>query len=176
MVAFLFLWLFREDIKALLLRIATIKLPGGAELSTLQSERQIKEERIEDNPLPTPEQTVPGLPDDLNQNQRCVVENIIRAERATSYLWEYRYLNHFLVYRTQHVLDWLISLGLTTTYSYYDATWLPFTPSAHERGAIISALEAHHLIQVTNGTIQVTPKGVEYQHWRGILPDLTVEQ
>jgi hypothetical protein len=169
-VALVFLCLFREDIKAVLLRIAKNRFPGGTEVSTSQSERQTEAEQIEERPLPQPDTTVPGLPADLTQQQRMVVESIIRAERATSYLWEYRYLNYFLVYRTQIVLDWLIGPSQATTLYHYDATWLPLIPSANERNAIISALEAHHLIQINNGVIQVTPKGREYQQWRGPLP------
>lgn len=170
-VGLVFLFLFREDIKALLLRVAKIRLPGGTEISTSQSERQIKEEKIEQKPLPAPATPLPGLPSDLTPQQRLAVEDILKAERATSYLWEYRYLNYFLVYGTQSVLNWLISLSqLTTTYSHYDATWLPLIPSANERVAIINALQAHHLIQVNDGAIQVTPKGMEYQQWRGELP------
>ena len=41
-VGLVFLLLFREDIKAWILRIAKIRFPGGAEVSTSQSERQIK--------------------------------------------------------------------------------------------------------------------------------------
>ena len=48
-IGLVFLLLFREDIKALILRIAKIRFPGGAELSTLQSERQINEEEISKN-------------------------------------------------------------------------------------------------------------------------------
>ena len=168
-VGLVFLFLFREDIKALLLRVAKIRLPGGTEISTSQSERQINEENIEQKPLPAPAMPLSGLPSDLTPQQRIAVENILKAERATSYLWEYRYLNYFLVYGTQAVLNWLISLNQPTTYSHFDATWLPLIPSANERGAIINALQAHHLIQVNDGAIQVTPKGMEYQQWRGEL-------
>jgi len=171
-IGLVFLLLFREDIKAWILRIAKIRFPGGAEVSTSQSEIQIKEESFEQKPLPTPEAPLPGLPSDLTPQQRVTVENILKAERVTSYLWEYRYLNYFLVYKTQVVLDWLISLKHPTTYRHVDATLLPVIPSANERGAIINALQAHHLIQVTDGAIQVTPKGMEYQQWRGELPRL----
>ena len=170
-VVLVFLYLFREDVKALFLRVAKIKFPGGAEVSTSQSERKIKEEGIEQEPLPALE-----LPPSLTPQQREVVESILKAERATSYLWEYRYLNYFLVYRTQVVLDWLISLKRPTTYSHFDAMWLPIIPSANERGAIINALQAHHLIQVVDSTIQVTPKGKEYQQWRGELPNLPLKK
>jgi hypothetical protein len=165
-VGFVFLYMFREDVKALFLRVAKIKFPGGAEVSTSQSERKIKKEGIEPEPLPALE-----LPPSLTPQQREVVDSILKAERGTSYLWEYRYLNYFLVAGTQAVLDWLISLE-RTTYRHFDATWLPIIPSANERGAIINALQAHHLIQEVDGTIQVTPKGKEYQKWRGELPNL----
>ena len=171
-IGIVFLILFREDTKALILRIAKIRFPGGAELSTSQSERQINEEKIEQKPLSAAEAPLSGLPSDLTHQQRVAVENILKAERATSYLWEYRYLNYFLVYKTQVVLDWLISLKKPTTYNHFDATFLPVIPSANERGAMINALQAHHLIQVIDGAIQVTPKGKEYQQWRGELPRL----
>ena len=170
-IGLVFLLLFREDIKALLLRVAKIRFPGGTEVSTSQSERQIKEEKTEQKPMPVPAMPLFGLPSDLTPQQRTAVENILKAERATSYLWEYRYLNYFLVYSTQTILNWLISLNHPTTYSHFDATWLPLIPSANERATIINALQAHHLIQVNDGAIQVTPKGVEYQQWRGELPN-----
>jgi hypothetical protein len=175
-VGLVFLYMFREDVKALFLRVAKIKFPGGAEVSTSQSERQIKEEGIEKKPLPAPEVPITGLPPGLTPQQSKSVESILKAERATSYLWEYRYLNYFLVYRTQVVLDWLISLKRPTTYSHFDAMWLPIIPSANERGAIINALQAHHLIQVVDSAIQVTPKGKEYQQWRGELPNLPLKK
>jgi hypothetical protein len=49
--------------------------------------------------------------------------------------------------------------------------WLPLIPSATERKAILSALENHHLIQLENGLVSVTPKGQEYIEWRGPLPE-----
>jgi hypothetical protein len=161
---------FREDIKALLLRVAKIRLPGGAEVSTSQTERKIAEQATEDKPAPIPSSPLPGLPAGLTEEHRAAIEGILKAERATSYLWEYRYLNYFLVYKTQLVLDWLVGLPQPTTFGHYDATWLPLVPSANERAAMIDALQAHHLIQVTGDAIQVTPKGREYQQWRGDLP------
>ena len=83
---------------------------------------------------------------------------------ATTYLWEYRYLNYFFVRGTQEVLDWLIGLVQSTTYAHFDSIWLPIIPSANERQSIINALQAHHLIQCDDetGLIQVNPKGHEY--------------
>jgi len=172
LLAVWFITLFREDIKALILRIAKIKLPGGTEVSTPQSNQLATEEQ---KPAPRIDNqvAVAGLPADLAPQQRQAVEQLIRSHIATAYIWEYRYLNYFLVRGTQLVLDWLIGLPQATTYMHYDSVWLPIIPSANERQAIINALQTHHLIQQdTSGMIIVTPKGREYQVWRGVLPPL----
>lgn len=175
LVAVLFMKLFKEDIKALILRIAKIKLPGGTEVSTPQSNQLAIEEK---NPasIPRVDDLVPvvGLPTDLTPEQKNAVEQQIRAHIWTEYLWEYRYLNYFLVSGTQRVLDWLIDLPQDTIYSHFDSVWLPIIPSATERLSIINALQTHHLIQQdAHGMIVVTAKGREYQKWRGSLPPLT---
>lgn len=69
-IGLVILILFREDIKALILRIAKIRFPGGAELSTSQSERQINEEKFEQKPLSAAEVPLPGLPSDLTPQQQ----------------------------------------------------------------------------------------------------------
>lgn len=173
LIAGLFLSHFSEDIKALLLRVAKIRFPGGAEVSTPQSSRLEEEEGKEP---PNPDQVqIQGLPSDLTPEQRQVVEHLIRSHIATAYLWEYRYLNYFLARGTQLVLDWLAGLLQPTTYSHYDTHWLPLIPSANERRAIINALQMHHLVMLDDATgmLSVTPKGHEYREWRGELPPLT---
>ena len=175
LVAVLFVTLFREDIKALILRIAKIKLPGRTEVSIPQS-YQLAAEEQKPAPEPSVENQVAlvGLPADLTPQQQSTVEQLIRSYIATAYIWEYRYLNYFLVRGTQLVLDWLIGLPQATTYMHYDSVWLPIIPSANERQAIINALQTHHLIQqLEHGMIVVTQKGREYQEWRGPLPPLT---
>lgn len=175
LVAVVFITLFNEDIKALILRIAKIKLPGGIEVGTPQSSQLTAEEQ---KPAPEPsvdvQEAVAGLPTDLTPQQRRTIEQLIRSHIATAYIWEYRYLNYFLAHGTQLVLDWLVSLPQATTYTHYDSVWLPIIPSANERQAIINALQAHHLIQHDGSEmIVVTPKGREYQEWRGPPPPLT---
>ncbi|MEI6640145.1 MAG: hypothetical protein WCL46_10525 [Chlorobium sp.] len=173
-VAIIFIFIFREDLKALILRIAKIKLPGGTEVSTPQSNQLAVEEN-----KPAPERTVneqvpvAGLPADLTPQQRTAVEQLIRLHIATSYVWEYRYLNYFLARGTQHVLDWLIGQQ-STTYAHFESVWIPIIPSANERQAIITVLQAHHLTQQEGlGLIVITPKGCEYAEWRGPLPPLS---
>jgi len=174
-VAIFFIFQFREDIKALLLRIAKIKLPGGTEVSTSQSNLPAAEDpKMEMEPTASKEVQIQGLPDNMPPQQRQAIEQIIRSHIATAYLWEYRYLNYFLVRGTQEVLDWLIGLKQPTIYAHYDTTWLPLVPSANERAARINVLQTHHLVeQDQNGLLIVTPKGLEYQGWRGPLPPLS---
>jgi len=174
-VALIFFSLFKEDIKALILRIAKIKLPGGAEVSTPQADQPAIEGEKK-APIIKNDVVVVGLPNDLTQQQKQSVEQLIRSHIATAYIWEYRYLNYFLVRVTQQVLDWLSGLPQATTYAHYDSVWLPIIPSANERQVVINALDAHHIIQTdATGMISVTPKGREYLEWRGILPPPTAK-
>ena len=171
-VAFTFLCIFREDIKALFLRIAKIRLPGGTEVSTPQAAKS--EEAPDDKPLPKPppqDSVSLPLPDKLDKKELEEVRALFDAERARAYLWEYRYLNYFLALHTQQVLDWLASLPSRTSVMLFDTVWLPAIPSVEERRAIIDALQAHYLVQIENGLIEVSPKGREYIQWRGPLPE-----
>lgn len=167
---FYFLHIFREDIKALLLRVAKIKFPGGTEVSTSQAEKQGKE--VDENTkLPSPPQDEITLLDSLQPEQTQKFKELFYAERARAYLWEYRYLNYFLVLKTQKVLDWFASLSSRTSVDFYDSAWLPYIPSAEERNAVIQALQTHYLIMIQNNLIEVTPKGKEYIQWRGPLSE-----
>jgi hypothetical protein len=166
--------LFKADIKLLMTRIAKIRFPGGSELSTSQLERT-KVEGAEparpEVPQIEAQQPVP-LPKELEftQQQLEAVRQLYMNERANAYLWEYRYLNYFLAYQTQQVLDWLVTRTAPISRSLFDNIWTPYIPIVQERDAIINALQAHYLIAIDNGLISVTPKGQEYHQWRGPLP------
>ena len=172
-VAVIFIFKFAEDIKALFLRVAKIRLPGGAEFDTQQGRSVVDEEPTP--PLETEGIPVQGIPPGLAPAQEQAIAQLIRAHIATAYLWEYRYLNYFLARGTQLALDWFVGLPQPITYNHYDSFVLPIVPSARERQAIVNALEAHHLIAHDGGSniISVTPKGREYHQWRGALPPPT---
>jgi len=127
-VGFTLLALFRNDFKALLLRVAKIRLPGGTEVSTSQITKA--EEAAENKPLDRPPSAdpPPRLPASLDQKELEQVKQLLDAERARAYLWEYRYLNYFLVYHTQQVLDWFASLSSPTSLALFDSAWLPLSP------------------------------------------------
>ena len=167
-----FVFYFKTDVRSLLNRIATIKLPGGTELTT----SQLKNSEAEKGNKPKPKVNDYGdlgLPDDLPDNVKEDILMLLKNQKSTSYLWEYRYLNLFFVRGTQIVLDWLVSLTERVTYSHYDTIWQPLIVSTDERGAIIRALESHSLVLIdSSGFIEVTEKGREYHKWRGELPPL----
>ncbi len=171
-VALILLGVFREDIKVLMRRIATIRLPGGSELSTSQVEKSKEELAPNPEQPPAPSGGSPHILQELQitQEQLGTLRQVFDAERARAALWEYRYLNLFFVRGTQMVLDWLATLPNPPTLFFFDSFWMPLIPSAEERRVIINVLETHHLIQFQGELVQVTPKGKEYLQWRGPLP------
>lgn len=163
---------FHKQLAALIDRVARIKLRGVGEFETPQRARQ----DISDDPKPP---TTAGadsveLPAmlELNADQIEALREFFQAERSRAALWEYRYLNMYLVQSTQRVLDWLITLNQRTTVSFADSVWAPLIPQIEERRAILTALQTHSLVNVTGELIEVTPKGKEYAQWRGPLPTL----
>ncbi|MCP9828032.1 hypothetical protein KBZ19_05970 [Synechococcus sp. L2F] len=172
-VTIIFVVVFRNDLKALFQRIAKIRFPGGIELSTSQTARlEASSEAKPPLKAPAQESSNLQLPRDLSQHQIKEISELLEAERAQSYLWEYRYLNYFLAFRTQQVLDWFASLTTRPSLSFFDTLWLPAIPSMEERQNIINALQAHRLITIDNSLIEITPKGKDYIHWRGPLARL----
>ena len=163
------LLLFRVELRALIGRIAAIRW-GDAEISTPQLPTEASNNKQEK--LPAPEQ--PPLPVGLSVSPEDAkrLEQAMLAERARAHLWEYRYLNHFLVIGTQRVLDWLAALSNATTFTAFDAMWQPFISTAEQRRTIIRVLEEHNLVAIHGDLIEVTPKGREYIQWRGPLPTL----
>jgi hypothetical protein len=164
-IVVVFVTIFRPDILALFRRIATIRLPGGTELSTSQS---AKIEDEPDRPPPTPPSSADvALPPSLDANELRTVRELLDAERMRAFVWEYRYLNYFLVQNSQRVLDWFASLPQRTSIQLFDTVWMPLIANAQERRAILNALQTHHLIVINNDLVEVTPKGREYIQWRG---------
>ena len=163
--AICFSFMFREGIKALLLRVGKIRFPW-AELSTTQSNIQasnnVKESEVKSS-------SVDDIISDLTKEKQEEIQKLANSYMENTTLWEFRYLNLFLVNTTQYVLDWLISYNQPISSHLYDSTWLPIVPSANERGNIFNALQGHHLITFdqSSGRIAVTPKGFRYQQWRG---------
>lgn len=170
LVLIIFIRTFKTELRNLVNRIASIRFPGGAEVNTPQPLNDASNKSI---PNPTVELNEP-LPGGLTKAQETAITHLIRSHIANSYLWEYRYLNFFLVRKTQLVLDWLTTFIQPVTWNFYDSVWILSIPDANERKIIIEALQAHHLVQINElGMIELTPKGKEYIEWRGPLPEVS---
>ena len=170
-VAITFMLFFRGQIGGLIDRAWKIKFPGG-EVSASQQE-QSRSAIAESSAVPAPTAgSEVALPNTVNltaeQGERIV--QLIKSERANAALWEYRYLNHYLVRATQLVLEWLATQPQPVSMRLVDTYLQPHIPEARERSAIINALSNHHLITSDEEVINVTAKGREYLQWRGPLP------
>jgi len=159
--------MFRGDIRALMKRIAKIKIAGG-ELETTQQARVLAEPSAEHLSVTTPAQVMGGQ----SVQAEVPTAELLRAERTRAYVWEYRYLNHFLVRASQIVLDWFAGSAQPISESLYHTWWTPHIPDPQERDAILLALSSHYLIVNNNGLLQISEKGNEYVGWRGELPTL----
>jgi|GEM_PF-1525777 len=96
--------------------------------------------------------------------------------RQRSLFWEYKFLNMFLVYRTQWMLDWLLdqqARGQQTSLASFDAELAGQHVAMDERVAVLQALEAHLLVTRENDLLRVTDKGLDYARWRGPLTQPT---
>lgn len=109
----------------------------------------------------------------LTPDQVANISAEIVGLRQQVAFWEYRYLNYFLVHRTQLVLNWLVdrqAKGQSTTQHYCEAELSARVVSPGEGKAVLQALEAHALISAAGGMLVVTPKGLDYVNWRGPIP------
>lgn len=180
-----FILLYRADVSRLLSRIAKMSFSGASVEMT--SQRQLSKSDDDENAETAPEPTSSDIEavskltdfitefDGIDNGLKAKIETLLLSERTNSYLWEYRYLNRFLVYNSQRVLDWLIERDKPATERLYDSVWMQAIPEPNERRAILNALKTHHIIFTddTSGIVTVTPKGVEYAEFRGEIPEPT---
>lgn len=153
------------------------KTKEGHEL-TFNSSQANSEDKVLPNVSNEPPEGSPERTDDTgwsedNTQDVKTLRELVKTERASRYLWEYRYLNYFLARKTQVVLDWLINCKNPPTIEFFDNYWFHTIPDKNEREVVINVLKGHYLIQLLDGDlISVSPKGNEYQEWRGPLPPL----
>lgn len=113
--------------------------------------------------------SLPDIPANLSlPSSEPAPENTdVQQWKAAAYLWEYRYLNHFLQFRTQQFLDWLYDRKDPVPVSVATTVWSNLVPLPDERSAIVLALTQHYLISFEDGKLSITPKGREYVDFRG---------
>lgn len=118
-----------------------------------ENEKNKAEEKLIEQTQPKNEEVVNGA-DALNW-------------RANAYIWEYRYLNYYLILQTHLVLDWIYDLKTAIAFSFFDTSFKVTIPLAEERMAIITALSNHYLVSFEGSKIEITEKGREYIEYMG---------
>lgn len=162
--------LFRESLQSLFNRVASLKVAGIGELQTSQSSRaEAPGSGGKDDPEPLPAEGQSTAPLPAGPTDPQLLQKLM-AERERAYLWEYRYLNLFLVRGTQLVLDWFAGRAGPTTFAVYDNWWSSIVVDPQERFARVGVLKSHYLLIESNGLLTVSEKGREYLEWRGALP------
>jgi len=155
--------ILRQPLARLIERVVSVKMPG-----VLLDARQQLETPGE---KPVPQTPAPALPAGIHltpvQQQELV--KVFQAERAAARMWEYRYLNHFLAFSTQLVLNWFLTFQVTTEDAYH-AYWYQLIPDVNQRKIILQVLAGHLLVEADGPALRMTDKGKEYAAWRGPLP------
>lgn len=150
-VAAALLVLFKQDLRKLLARMVMLKI-GRAQVSLSQAEISRREP---DLPRPAPA-AAPEVPEHPTREQ---VLNTLAVYERMARMWEFRYLNHFLVPDTQWVLDWCAA----TSEASVQTLGLVYEPA----DAVLGALLKHGLIEQAGDAIHATDKGREYIKFRG---------
>ena len=144
-------------------------MPGGSEFYTSQKEKDVDKIGKDKVPQVNDTDATEKLSEELKltPEQVKIVSEAFESERANAYLWEYKYLNLFLVPNTKNVLDWFYSLDKSISVSFFDNIWKTIIPDEKEREAILKALLNHYLIIRNDGDMLViSPKGREYKDWK----------
>lgn len=191
---------FRQEFRGILGRVARIRLPGGGEVEISQLDRSRDEIR---HALPAEPELLEagassmgagqvveteggvagtsgavGVGEDVaggtpSENEAETLRQQVRAMTEAAAMWEFRYLNRFLVRRTQLMLQWFADReDFPPTLLSYDALFSDSIPDARERTAVLDALLQHHLVQRVDGLLKISNKGKLFLQWRGPLPDL----
>ena len=169
-IASIVLLMFRDDLHYLIESIIEIKFPGGGLLLS-QRRQNRKLQRLDKAEIAASGNTqIAEIGTPTHSEEQPPPELLAATEERL--MWEFRYLNNYLVPATQLVLNWLASQTKPVTVSLFDAWLMPLILNPRERIAIIQALNSHHLIDIDPKTtlIKVTPKGRRYLAFRGPYP------
>jgi hypothetical protein len=89
-----------------------------------------------------------------------------------SMLWEFNFLNYFLVFNTKRVLYWFSRLREPIPTTAFHQTWSTFIPLETERNTILDVLVKHNLIEHQARGYKITEKGKSYISFCGIEQQL----
>lgn len=153
---------------------ALIKTAESRQPSRVQPSSSGQPNQLNELPSTEPQGTETAKHPDQASGQSAypAVSELVQL-RQRSLFWEYKFLNMFLVYRTQRMLDWLVYQqveGHQASLASFDTELANQRVEMGERVAVLQALETHLLVTRENDLIRVTDKGLDYARWRGPLP------
>jgi hypothetical protein len=163
-----FFFTFKSGVASILQRFAGLRFPGGVEVTLSQAQSTEVEQAVRKVEAESRADARIAEADSM----KSVTANL-DSERTRATLWEFRYLNYYLVPITQWVLEQVAAQSASMNLSTYDAWLLPIVQDARERSAILAALTNHHLLSMSGDSlITITDKGRAYLSWRGKLQDV----
>lgn len=173
---------FRAQIKQFLNNVASVRLPGGTEITTSQPPPP-KSETVEDPAPPEPAEGVITLNEEqlaairshieglakeaanAVQEKDSIVETAIKLieerDRDKKYWW-FMYLSHFLVPNSKHVLRWFAFQPSPPTKEFYSEFWKPVIPESKERETIVMVLLHHGLIKSDGPVLNLSHDGRDF--------------
>jgi len=172
--------IFRASIREFLKNIVEVRVGEGG-LTMRQQPTALA--NVADVVPPSPaDATVPGkalAPLSNDSDKQSLARQRADSAMVSAEVWEYRYLNLFLVANTVKALGWLAELDQAITDTHFDNVLGTWGIRAEQRGNIFNALREHHLVSYSTRMIAITPKGRNYLSWRaGVatanLPGLAV--
>lgn len=173
---------FRSEIAQFLCNIASIKLPGGAEIRISQLPPP-SSETPEVKPPSGPEPHVLTLSEEQQQAIKGHIESLAKEatdakqekekllETASNLLiennrtiryWWFMYLSLFLVPTTKIVLRWFAVQIPSPTKDYYSEVWKTVVADPKQREVILMVLLHHGLVETKGHLLQVTQNGRDF--------------
>jgi hypothetical protein len=95
------------------------------------------------------------------------LEASLKLARDQARMWQFVFLNNYLVFHTHQVLDWLASFGGAVERSLLETAWLAQIPDPQERAAVVNALVTSGLATTEGPGVRVTDMGRDFLAWRG---------
>lgn len=179
LIAFRFMARFHAALEAYLRNIGRIKLPGGVELQSAQSpSTPDAEPRIPPGSLvlSADEQAqVAGFISNLERDRNLSVEQKAAVEQQVEWIsgvaieWKFRFLSHFFVERTRHVLYWFSTASPQTKASYH-ALWTPVIVEEEQRTIILDLLLHFGLVTEADGVLRIAQHGYSFLQFIGLVP------
>ncbi len=150
-------FIFKRPISDLILKLSSVTAKYKDTSVKIESQKGIEDLKIPYNEADILSKTADRKLDD--EELKDIIQTLIKGNK----LWEFKYLDYFLVPTTKETLHCFYRSK--ESISYYDNSKFPPRISMKEKNIIISVLLKHDLVKLENtskGLFSITDKGREY--------------